>query len=362
MPAELTTALAAAGGVGVALPAAAGADADALLRTTIAALACDALVVVLPAAVGLDPGSAAVWQAVAEAGLPRVALVVGIGPETADFEDLTAIAARVLGAECVPARLPVLDDEEEVTGSLGLVSLVIATAAGEHPAEPEHIALTAELRDALVTEVAVNSADDGFAAGVLAGVTPSPERLGAELAAAVSAGVCAPALAASPDAGWCADLVGWLRPGDAAAEVSTPTGAREGTAAAEGAADPISTAEVAGDPFAGVGTPADPHPRLVLRDAEGQPATGAAGVVLATSPEWLVARAVIGALPVGSASINGACVGADGTAAPARAWPTMLGEPQPEPGGLLRFANPMRAEVGDTVATGHLWLLPGEPF
>lgn len=332
VPDELVAALAAAGGVGIALPAAAGADADALLRSTIAALACDALVVVLPAPTGLDPGSAAVWQAVADAGLPRCVLVAGIGPETADFEDLTAIAARVLGAECVPARLPVLDDDEEVAGSLDLVSLAISTPAGEHAAEPEHVALTAELRDALVTEVAVASVDDGFAAGVLAGIAPSAERLRGELAAAVLAGDCAPVLAASPDAGWCADLVGWLLAGDSAADPGT-------------------------DGFASIA-----HPRLVLRDAEGGAAAGDAGVVLAAGPEWLLARAVIGELPTGMASINGACVGADGTPSAERAWPTLVGDGQPEPGGLVRFATPIRADIGDSLAAGHLWLLPAEQF
>ncbi|TXH42449.1 MAG: hypothetical protein E6Q90_09390 [Actinobacteria bacterium] len=81
------------------------------IRATLAALACDALLAVLPCPVGLDPATAVVWEAAAEAGLPRAVLVTGLAAEGApDFEDLAAIAERALGSECLPARLPVWDD------------------------------------------------------------------------------------------------------------------------------------------------------------------------------------------------------------------------------------------------------------
>lgn len=297
------------------------------IRATLAALACDALLAVLPCPVGLDPATAVVWEAAAEAGLPRAVLVTGLAAEGApDFEDLAAIAERALGSECLPARLPVWDDGNVPAASLNLADLTIA-APHPVPADPEHAAVAAPSRDALVAALSV-LADDAFAASVSVGLTPG--GVDSELGAALVRGELAPIWPDTSDGAWAGDLMGALKTG------------------------------------AGAGLLAAPADRLVRRDAQGDPGTGSAAVVIA-SPErnTCLVRSVFGELPAQGAVVV-TCCGPDGLGRPQpyRSWPTAI-EDLPAPAaalagaaGLRAVRSVMAALPGEVLADSQTWLLP----
>ncbi len=292
---------------------------ESLIRATVAALACDALVAVLPCSVGLDPATAAVWEAAAEAGLPRAVVITGLADDAPDFEDLAAIAERALGPDCVPARLPVWDDADQPAASLSLADLTIATP-DPIPADPEHAAAAAGARDALVAALSV-LAGDAFAAAVAAGLTPG--GIAAELATALCCGELAPVWPDTADAAWADDAMAALAPAAAAGALSAPSD------------------------------------RLVRRDASGQPGTGSAAAVLGNpDPQTCLLRSVFGNLPTEGAVVVTCCgPDAEGHAQPYRSWPTAI-ELLHTDGELHTVRSVMAARLGEVLADSQTWLVP----
>ena len=325
----------------------------------IAALACDLAVVELPAPVGLDAQTPHVWELLGVAGLPRAVVVSRLGAATADFDDIAAIAQRMLGEECVAVRLPVFDDDDSPAASLDLTRGVLDTVQGQVAAEGAHLTVAAGDLSALLSVMAAAVPDD-VAAGryiellakysdqpqlqqsdtgtsILLGMPSLPDapaglpsQLASDVAAVVSEGLLVPIVADSPEGAWVHDLAAWT---------------------------------------AGGGAPED---RLVRRDADGQPTDGWAGVVLAVVDETALIRPVYGAPAAGYALITAVGSDADGTPVPHRAWPTELAlladGPAPDgpaPDGPATdspqwWATTVRMSVGDTVASGHVWLVPAE--
>lgn len=323
---------------------------EAQAATLIAALSCDLVVVELPAAMGLDAQTPRVWELLGLAGIPRVIVVAGLGAETADFDDIAAIAQRVLGEDAVPVRLPVLDDDEQPVASFDLCRGVIDTQAGQVPAETGHLTVAAADLSALLSVVAATVLDDSAAATYVellahiaardeppnppgSGTTmhlgmptfgPAqsrlPERLAKDVADAVGEGLLTPIVAHTAEEAWLHDLRDWSQSG------------------------------------------ATPSDRLVRRDAEGEPADGWAAVVLAIDGETALIRPVFGQVVAGFALIT--AVGSDeaGSPVPHRAWPTELtpvgDAPQGQDTDARWWATTVRMSVGDTVASGHVWLVP----
>ena len=177
----------AAGGLAIGMPALADADDDTILGVTVATLACDAVVAVLPATVGLDAGTAAVWQRAADRGLPRAVVVTELGLHTAGFEDLAAIASRGLAEDCIPIRLPVFDDGlwggaddeapatasvddivDPLTASLSLATGVLRTRGEESPAEAGHMHVCEDMRTNMVAAAARCCDDPEWSSRLLA--------------------------------------------------------------------------------------------------------------------------------------------------------------------------------------------------
>lgn len=312
--------------VPIALEPLAGADSEQVLRATVAALACDALCVVLPCAVGLDPATIELWRAAEDAGLPRAVLVTELAADAPDFADLAAIAARALGPECLPVRLPVWSDDDPPTpvASLGLADLTISGPDGIVAADPEHAQAAAEDRTTLVDLVAV-LADDGFAAAVSAGITPS--AVASSMRGPVLAGELAPVLPASADGAWATDLAALL-------------------------------SGISPDAGRWTSTPGD---RLVRRDAAGEACGGSAAVVLAVADDGaLVVREVFGTLPPGGGAVvvTASMPGVDGTAQPFRSWPTAIELLGGSRDGLVRVRSVLAARPGEALSDSQVWLTP----
>ncbi|MFI0432916.1 MAG: hypothetical protein ACH36H_07210 [Candidatus Nanopelagicales bacterium] len=324
VPAEALQMAVDAGLLPVALAHVAGADHEQMLRITIATLASDLLCVVLPCSVGLDPATTELWRAAEDAGLPRAVLVTDLAADAPDFADLAAIAARALGPECVPVRLPVWSDDHLPVASLGLAELTISGPDGVLAADPEHAQAAAEDRAVLVDHLAV-LADDGFAASVSAGITPS--SIARAIRGPVLSGELAPVLPASTDGAWAVDL-----------------------------ADALQRLEAADD---GQHIPG-PSDRLVRRDAIGDPCVGSAAVVMAVEADGTLAvREVFGRLPQeGVAVVTSSMPGMDGSAAPFRSWPTMLEILDGPTDGLVRVRSVLAAHPGEALADSQVWLAP----
>ena len=343
----LTARLSQAGAV--AVPLTTPTTAEDRAAVVIAALACDLAVLDLPASLGLDSQTPLLWERLGSAGLPRVVVVSGLDAATADFDDLAAIAQRVLGEDSIPVRLPVFDDDGHTpVASLDLARATLNTADGAVPAEDAHLEVAAGDLSALLSVVAATVPDDAAADDYMRllgryaeasaprapesdGTTmlgmPAPGRTGGlpsrlprDVASAVAEGTLVPIVADTAEGAWVDELGAW-------------------------AAD--------------AGTPAD---RLVRRDADGTPADGWAAVVLALSGGQAMVRPVYGTPGAGYALITAVGSDVEGAAVPHRAWPTELNpaDGTDEQPGISWWTSAVRMSVGDTVASGHAWLVPAE--
>lgn len=347
--------LATQGITSVPLPPASSPESRA--AAVVAALACDLVALELPAGVGIDAGTPQVWQWLASAGMPRMVVVTGLGDGSADFDDLVAIAQRVLGEDCVPVRLPVFDDDERPAASLDLSRGLLDTLQGQMQAETGHLTVAAGDLSALLSALSTTVPDDATATEYLSrlhgldeqlpgeppvggavhlgmpqvghGGSALPKRMPGDVADAVHEGLLAPIVAATGEGAWVRDAAKWGQ--------STTT-------------------------------PAD---RLVRRDVHGEPTGGWAGVVLASAGDSALIRPVYGEPEPGYALIT--AVGSDraGAPVPHRAWPTELGpwgeagqRHATEPPGAPRrpgwWSTTVRMAAGDTVAQAHVWLIPAE--
>lgn len=323
----------------VILDGLAGADVPGRGGVVSAVLACDALVVVLPATVGMDPLTAGVWHAAAQAGLPRAVLVTELAEATADFEDLAAIAERVLGDDCVPVALPVFDDDGEVVGALNLADGVLQGPDGAEGVGRDHLRFAAGPRLRLLSQLATVVADDEVAERAIEVVaaadrddpdsdlvvwggssTDSLWSLAGPLAAAVADGAVAPVVPNTPDSATVGQVLAWLY----AAALSGPA--------------------------------------LVRRDEADEPCDGPAAVVLAVDGQRAVVRPCYGDTVVTEGLLTLTRTGAAtadpaGRLAPYRAWPAGVVDHQSHVGYAMVTLT-LRPSVGDVLTDRHLWLVP----
>ena len=130
---------------------------------------CDLAIFVINPAIGIDPDSIALWEALNDAMVPRLVLVTGLENPEADFDDAVLLANRVFDLTVTPYL--VLHDEAGI--ACALISLEdmniydYATVPPKIlPSEPEHQSLVEEFRSEYMAALDVMG-KDAFVAGLM---------------------------------------------------------------------------------------------------------------------------------------------------------------------------------------------------
>lgn len=143
---------------------------------------CDAFVASLDGAAGVDPKIVEFWFNARDATLPRHILAFNVVNGRADFDELCAIASRILEPDLLVRYLPIdSDDELSLTGVYDiLTSEIHALINGEwvtRAADPEHIAITSSAREDLFDQLAYLGLDDSTLENHTAGLPISVTKL-----------------------------------------------------------------------------------------------------------------------------------------------------------------------------------------
>lgn len=164
--------------------------------------AADGVLFVVSAVGGLDAVTAQLWAECEEVGIPRAVVVTQLDRARADFDEAVALAQRLLGEGILPVHLPMHDDDGSVAGLISLLDQRVVDVSGgervERAADPEHLALVADLRAELVEGVIAESEDETLLDRYLAGEEVDPAVLTADLETAVARGHFHPVLAVAP--------------------------------------------------------------------------------------------------------------------------------------------------------------------
>ena len=167
--------------------------------------AADGVLFVVSAAGGLDAVTAQLWAECEAVGIPRALVITQLDRARADFDESVALCQRLLGDGILPMHLPMHDDDGSVAGLISLLDEKVADhSSGERlvrDADPEHLALVADLRAELVEGVIAESEDETLLDRYLAGEVVDVSVLTADLETAVARGHFHPVLAAAPLAG-----------------------------------------------------------------------------------------------------------------------------------------------------------------
>jgi elongation factor G len=163
--------------------------------------AADAALFVVSATDGVDGSTQLLWEECAAVGLPRAVVVTRLDAARADFDDLTLICQRVFGDGVLPLYLPLLDDEEQVAGVIGLLSQQIYDYSGGErtvvAADPEHLELIEPARNALIEGIIAESEDETLMDRYLGGEEIDVKVLIDDLETAVARGHFYPVLPVS---------------------------------------------------------------------------------------------------------------------------------------------------------------------
>ena len=143
---------------------------------------CDALVVSLDGAAGVDPRIIEMWSNARDITLPRHILAFNVVHGRADFDELCAIASRVLEPDLLVRYLPIdSDDELSLTGVYDILTSEIHALIDSQwiskAADPEHIAITSSAREDLFDQLAFLGLDDSTLENHQAGLPISVTKL-----------------------------------------------------------------------------------------------------------------------------------------------------------------------------------------
>ena len=143
---------------------------------------CDALVASLDGAAGVDPRIIDFWTAARDVTLPRHILAFNVVNGRADFDELCAIASRVLEPDLLVRYLPIdSDDELSLTGVYDILTSEIHALIDSEwitkAADPEHIAITSSAREDLFDQLAYLGLDDSTLENHAAGLPISVTKL-----------------------------------------------------------------------------------------------------------------------------------------------------------------------------------------
>ena len=121
--------------------------------------AADAFVLIIDGQLGLDPNSMALWTQAVDLSMPRHIGAVHVATGRADFDELIAVATRVLEPDLMVRYLPIdAEETDAIVGQYDLLTADIHDCSTGVPVirhgDPEHVALTADRRDDLFEELA----------------------------------------------------------------------------------------------------------------------------------------------------------------------------------------------------------------
>jgi elongation factor G len=160
--------------------------------------AADAALFVVSAVDGVDGTTRMLWEECAAVGMPRAVVVTHVDQPRGDFEATVAVCQRVFGDGVQPLYVPLLGDDEQPAGLLGLLSHTVYDVSSgelvERPADAEHSEAVADVRGALIEGIIQESEDDTLLDRYLAGEEVPFETLVADLETAVARGSFHPVL------------------------------------------------------------------------------------------------------------------------------------------------------------------------
>ena len=143
---------------------------------------CDAFVASLDGTAGVDPKIVEFWSSARDVTLPRHILAFNVVNGRADFDELCAIASRMLEPDLLVRYLPIdSDDELSLTGVYDILTSEIHALIEDQwvtkAADPEHIAITSSAREDLFDQLAYLGLDDSTLENHTSGLPISVTKL-----------------------------------------------------------------------------------------------------------------------------------------------------------------------------------------
>ncbi|MDO8731270.1 MAG: GTP-binding protein [Actinomycetota bacterium] len=175
--------------------------------------AADAALFVVSSMDGIDAATRNLWDECEAIKMPRAVVVTNLDNEESDFEETVAVCHRMFtgGRDVLPLHLPVLDDDGSFVGVLDLITNRIhewsSAKRQERAADPEHLAMTADARKALMEGIAAESDDEVLMDLIIEGQEISAELLSSDLERAIVRGHFFPVQAFSGNNGVGAELI-----------------------------------------------------------------------------------------------------------------------------------------------------------
>lgn len=163
----------------------------------------DLVILTASGAQGLDGTWGLIWERWAESATPRLIALTHLDDGRVDDDELRLICEAVLGESVVPLTLPLADDDEEIAGTLHLLTLRIRDdLLGEtRDPDPEHIAFSSTARAQVEEAVVATTEDAALVERALMGLSMSNDVLAAQVHTLVRSGsLVASLIATTPPA------------------------------------------------------------------------------------------------------------------------------------------------------------------
>jgi elongation factor G len=167
--------------------------------------AADAALFVVSAVDGIDGTTQMLWEECSAVGMPRAVVVTRLDHQRADFDEIVAICQRAFGEGVLPLYLPLLGDEGQAAGLIGLLSQrVFDYSSGsrvERDPDAEHLPLIEAARNALIEGIIAESEDETLMDRYLSGEDLDVKMLIDDLETAVARGSFYPVIASAATSG-----------------------------------------------------------------------------------------------------------------------------------------------------------------
>jgi len=135
----------------------------------------DAALILIDGQTGLSPTQLELWSMVSDMSIPRGVLAYNSVGTRADFDEVVAIAERMLDDDILVRYMPIVsEDESELVGQFDILNGQIITwhntIVESRPGDPEHMQLTFERREDLVETLTHFSEDESLIEALSAGM------------------------------------------------------------------------------------------------------------------------------------------------------------------------------------------------